>query len=125
MNMTEETEAAIAEELLARIATYLDTLAGHVFEIEETVGNTIANKVVGDNLAIQNLQVLDFLRQSLEDLALMAVILRDPKTRPLTAETIEAVGRKLKLESTKNLLHSRRSYDNHVRSDGLGELDLF
>ncbi|MDW3221888.1 MAG: hypothetical protein R8G34_03215 [Paracoccaceae bacterium] len=123
--MTGETEAILAEDILLRVASYMDSLAGHVFDIEETLGDTVSTQLAGDHVAIQNLQVLDFLRQSLEDLAMMALILRDPKTRPFTDETIKKAGNRLKLKATRNLLDGTTAGESKVNLDNLGELDLF
>ncbi|MFK7882318.1 hypothetical protein [Roseobacter sp.] len=123
--MSAKSEAELAQEILKRTALYLDKLAGHVFDIEETVGNSIAAKEASDEETIKNLQVLDFLRQSMEDLALMAIILSDPKTRPLDEETVKAASSKLRLKSTRLVLCDIQSERVDTLQENTGDIDLF
>lgn len=125
VNMSAKSEAELAQEILKRTALYLDKLAGHVFDIEETVGNSIAAKEASDEETIKNLQVLDFLRQSMEDLALMAIILSDPKTRPLDEETVKAASSKLRLKSTRLVLCDIQSERVDTLQENTGDIDLF
>lgn len=123
--MSDNSEVDIAHDVLKRLALYLDALAGHVFDIEETVGNTFTNKDIHDELTIKNLQVLDFLRQSMEDLALMAVFFGDPKIRPLNDESIQIVSNKLKLKSTRALLSQSDTGAISTLNKSDGDIDLF
>ncbi|WP_187430990.1 hypothetical protein ROLI_022130 [Roseobacter fucihabitans] len=115
---------AFSLRLLKRISLHLDVLAGHVFDIEQTVGDTVASNASHDDLAIRNLQTLDFLRQSLEDMALLAALLSKQNEESFDEKTIELIGRQLKLESTRCLLEFGAIKELQSNEDSRGELDL-
>lgn len=104
---------------------YLDKLAGQVFDLEETIGCTIASEKASDPQTITNLQALDFLRQSLEDLALLTLLLGNSKKKTLGLNELRQVGEKLKLKSTRSLLEGENCHHFGEKTASLGDLDLF
>lgn len=123
--MHKKTEIDLIQDILNRVAEYLDKLSGQVFDIEGTVSRTISVNGISDDSAIKNLQSLDYLRQSLEDLALLAVTLGDSKIGPLSDDVIEGVKQKLKLKSTRTLLDEVPLCKTRDTDFRCGEFDLF
>jgi len=64
--------------LLARLSDHLDGLATEVHRVEQVVGTQAATAQSAPVGAIVQLQSLDHLRQSLEDLSLLALYLSRP-----------------------------------------------
>ncbi|WP_298912251.1 hypothetical protein [uncultured Roseobacter sp.] len=111
--------------IVGRLSSYLDKLAGQVFDIEEAIGQTLSNNSVSNKNAITDLQALDFLRQSLEDLALMTLLLSDCGKCSVSASMLGAIGDKLKLRTTRLLLDGHEPNQFGHDQESLGDLDLF
>lgn len=112
-------------KVIERLSTYLDRLAGQVFELENTVSRTVGEQKASDPSTITNLQSLDFLRQSLEDLALMTHLLSKHGKLRLSVAELQDVSAKLKLKATQSLLQGEESRHFGERLDSTGDLDLF
>ena len=112
-------------DVLKRLSAYLDKLAAQVFDLEDTVGQTVNNRNETNSETITNLQALDFLRQSLEDLALMTLLLATSDKTCLNSNEINDVGKKLKLKTTRSLLAGQDSQYSSRESETRGDLDLF
>ncbi|GAB5483540.1 MAG: hypothetical protein Pars92KO_32970 [Parasphingorhabdus sp.] len=123
--MSKINEADHAKIILKRIAVYLDGLAGDVADLEDTVSDVVKVKEVKDERAIKNLQSLDFLRQSLEDLALMAAAFGESNKNESSEAVIKSAASKLKLKSSRLLLGETSGASAKIGKNGLGELDLF
>lgn len=121
--MTNSSPQAIALSLLLqRLSAHFDGLAGDVFEIEQVIGNNFNQEDLKKSDTITRLQRLDFLRQSLEDLALLAHYI----CSETTGEVSSALSEKLRLDTTKLLLEPDKARKiRPVESDTRGELDLF
>ena len=112
-------------DVLKRLSAYLDKLAAQVFDLEDTVGQTVNNRNETNSETITNLQALDFLRQSLEDLALMTLLLATSDKTCLNSKEINDVGKKLKLKTTRSLLEGQGSQYSSREIETRGDLDLF
>ncbi|WP_299498523.1 hypothetical protein [uncultured Roseobacter sp.] len=123
--MSKINEVDHAKIILKRIAVYLDGLAGDVADLEDTVGDVVKVKEVQDERAIKNLQSLDFLRQSLEDLAFMAAAFGESNENESSEAVIKSTTSKLKLKSSRLLLGDTSDAPAKSGKNGLGELDLF
>lgn len=111
--------------VIERLSTYLDRLAGQVFELENTVSRTVRERKASDPSTITNLQGLDFLRQSLEDLALMTHFLSKQEKLRFTAAELQDFSAKLKLKATQSLLHGEENNHFGEGQGSTGDLDLF
>ncbi|WP_299405053.1 hypothetical protein [uncultured Roseobacter sp.] len=123
--MSKINEADHAKIILKRIAVYLDGLAGDVADLEDTVSDVVKVKEVQDERAIKNLQSLDFLRQSLEDLARMAAAFGESSKNESSEALIQSAASKLKLKSSRLLLGDTSGAPVKSGKNGLGEIDLF
>lgn len=113
---------------MKRLSGHLDGLASEVHRVEHAIGEDMFPSQVIGGAAITQLQSLDYLRQSLEDLALL--------THFLGQNDVEGDGRsgwqdparvsgQLRLHSTRALFGAARQ-DSGVRATGVvGEVDLF
>ena len=115
-----------SEALLTRLSRYLDHLADEVQKVEQTIA---APPEDGDALpgsAIVQLQSLDRLRQSLEDLALLTLCLgrTDAMGRP-ALECPGQIRNNLRLEATRALFDQPCGATRPVRREASGEVDLF
>jgi hypothetical protein len=109
--------------LLQRLSSHLDVLAAQVYDVEEAVGETISLGLLKNNGAINQLQNLDFLRQSLEDLALLTHLLQNENTlTPLGVSETISIQQKLKLNVTQNLLGDQPTTSS---TREFGDVDLF
>ncbi|WP_299508482.1 hypothetical protein [uncultured Roseobacter sp.] len=113
------------KDILKRVSAYLDKLAGQVFDLEETIGHAVREGKASDPQTITKLQTLDFLRQSLEDLALMTLLLGSSEKAKLASGDLQKVGEKLKLQATQTLLDGYQHHSFGEKSDAFGDLDLF
>ncbi|WP_195822049.1 hypothetical protein [Roseobacter sp. MH60115] len=112
-------------KIIERLSTYLDRLAGQVFELENTVSRTVGEKTTSDTSTITDLQGLDFLRQSLEDLALMTLLMSRQEASRFSAADLQEVSAKLKLKATQSLLQGENHTHFGEKPDSTGDLDLF
>lgn len=106
--MAEDSVVSISV-VLDRLSNHLDMLAGKVLATEEAVGKALQGDKAPLENAVGRLQTLDFLRQSLEDCAMLSLMLATHKNGDNSAVSIEQLEQRLKLEATKNLLVTRVS----------------
>lgn len=114
------------DQILARLARHLDGLAARVHALEHTLGTEIADLSSSSEATITQLQTLDFLRQSLEDCAMLSLLL-NKHGNPSAFNSIDRsiLTSKLRLETTKDLvLGSAFAKVYPVQPDG-GDVDLF
>lgn len=112
--------------ILERLSSYLDKLAAQVFSLEEAVGQVVEVEKKSDSQTIKKLQTLDFLRQSLEDLAMMVLMLAsDTGESSIGATDLAKVEKKLKLKITKAILRGETYHIFEDKLEDIGELDLF
>ncbi|WP_299827757.1 hypothetical protein [uncultured Roseobacter sp.] len=112
-------------EVIQRVSAYLDRLAGQVFEVESTIGRAVEEQKASDSHTIKNLQALDFLRQSLEDLALMTLLLSRQERPHLGPVELQKVRAGLKLKATQSLLHGEDHPHFGDTNEADSDLDLF
>jgi hypothetical protein len=108
-------------EVLANLSSHLDAIAGQIFEIEEAVGLLLVQRVNMESSTIARLQKLDFVRQSLQDIAILSHLLkREDCSIHIEIETIVP---KLKLEETVRLVTGSNQFvtDTHLQ----GDIDFF
>lgn len=111
--------------LTLRLSAYLDKLAAQVFNLEETIGKAVENSTSTAPETITNLQTLDFLRQSLEDLAMMTLLIAKSGNTSLGASEIDKVSQRLKLNATKAILTGESHSDFGKKMHEASDLDLF
>lgn len=115
-------EGVSAQDVLRRLSMHLDGLAADVHAIEHAIGEESGRNPVAHNSYIKRLQRLDFLRQSLEDLALLNLFLADHVSGTLSS----SLGQSLRLASTKALLNpDAREPETSISNACIGDLDLF
>lgn len=113
--------------LLQKISSHLDILADQTHVIEHAVGQHLCPSMQQQSAAITQLQSLDYLRQSLEDLAILTQLLsRSDCCGDLPAEAINEILNKLNLQDTKALVCSKHVSVPFGQGDAKhGEIDLF
>ncbi|MEP2474730.1 hypothetical protein [Roseobacter sp.] len=114
-----------SSKLQFRISSHLDSLAEQVFLLEETIGKTLGSRETLDQETISNLQNLDFLRQSLEDLALLTLAMSEIDTVSLEESTLNYFCGKVKLKVTKALIGDKPFHSFGSEIDGEQDFDLF
>ncbi|NNE52944.1 MAG: hypothetical protein HKN30_11150 [Sulfitobacter sp.] len=107
-------------DLLGRVAEHLDHLANEAHLLEQAVCDAWDTQASGDPAAVQQLQRLDFLRQSLEDCALLTHLLSRLDT---AAPKLDPLIQKLRLESTRALFAAPAAPGPPAPPSG--EVDLF
>ncbi|MDW4496485.1 hypothetical protein R5H30_00710 [Sulfitobacter sp. D35] len=111
--------------VLSRVSRHLDGMAGQIFSLEEAVSRGMPGRAA-DHAAIRELQTLDFLRQSLEDLALLAHQLHlHADTSNVEDLPVLKIARALKLDSTRTLLDCAAGLPVVDDRATVGDLDLF
>lgn len=116
------TELCSLKEILKRLSDHFDGLATEVFHIEHALGGEIDRTVPNDPEIITRLQRLDFLRQTLEDVAILMLRLSKAHDGALDPKLMS----KVRLDSTKDLLASvRNSPAVIINQDTVGDVDLF
>lgn len=106
--------------VLDRLSGQLDVLAARVHETEEAVGKALQAGGTEASVLVARLQTLDYLRQSLEDCALLALLLAKIKHAEETDINVEQITKKLRLESTRDLLSQHRDAGHAT-----GDIQLF
>ena len=107
-------------EVLRRLSEHLDGLAAEVLQIEQAIGEDLGDGVSRAAATITRLQRLDFLRQSLEDSALLVLLLSRAERVP------EAMQGKLRLDTTRALLAcDQRRVPPSFPLRSSGDVDLF
>lgn len=114
------------ETVLSNVSAHLDQLAGRIHDLEETLGETLS----ADHTAVASIskfQSLDFIRQSLEDCAMLVHYL-SIATATTSSPLVRAdkMAPRLKLDNTKTLI-AVKSNDcaSSERGDSVGDVDLF
>ena len=116
-------EPYLIDAVLERMSAHLDRLAAQVFYLEETVASHFTDTGDTAAAAIREFQALDLLRQSLEDMSLLSLLVAKSQSRP--PQDIQNLANSLKLDSTKAVLMGSVG-SGFVNSQlGAGELDLF
>jgi hypothetical protein len=108
-------------EVLANLASHLDAIAGQIFEIEEAVGLLLVQRVNMESSTIARLQKLDFVRQSLEDIAILSHLLK--REDFFIQIEIESIVPKLKLEETVRVLRGSNQFVTITHDQG--DIDFF
>lgn len=115
--------ALTPEVLLARVSAYLGDLARDVRNVEQVVG--VSTDAPAAPAAIIQVQSLDRLHQSLEDLACLADgLARIERAGWAGLEGLVGVRRNLRLEATRALLDSPGGA-TMARRNPSGDVDLF
>ncbi|MEP5729683.1 MAG: hypothetical protein ABJL67_09925 [Sulfitobacter sp.] len=110
------------QALIQRLSGHMDVLASEVHQIEFAVAEefTQPGSKVPRNIA--RLQRLDFLRQALEDMALLLLYLSEDCFGKVDPEIPD----RLRLEVSKSLLENGAPQASNLGSEEeLGEVDLF
>ncbi|QJF51175.1 hypothetical protein [Roseobacter ponti] len=125
--MTEPcSEGETVGKILARVSGHLDALAAQVFTIEQAVGATVLRSGNTSGATITEIQGLDFLRQSLEDMALLMHLLNKREQAQNSGDSdLQRIAQRLKLNSTQKLLSSEVCQNRQIETETSGELDLF
>lgn len=105
--------------VVGRLSAHLETLANDVHEIEVMVSKELGDGSAPGRDGIKRLQKLDYLRQSLEDAALLAYF----TSRHCEGSMPTATGSKLRLETARSLLVQ----DTVLRSEAqqTGDVEFF
>ena len=120
--MDESYTALSLQTLMRRISDRLDALAGDVHAIEHIIGEELGTGRAQPSTGITRLQRLDFIRQSLEDLALLSHLL----SRDSTGTVRSGIAEKLRLDATKTMLDpSPLAVAEPFSSPTIGDVDLF
>ena len=105
--------------ILYSLSDHLDMLAGQILSMEETVGDALRGETNDFAASVSKLQSLDYVRQSLEDCAVLALIIAKNQENGVAPQANQ-LREKLKLESTKELVSPAAG-----STQKLGEVQLF
>lgn len=109
-------------DLIRNVSIHLDGLAAEVHTIEHAIGDEFDRNRELEDGQIKRLQRLDYLRQSLEDLALLNLFIADV----CKGELGPTVGQRLKLAATRGLLSRESEPTSFIAMEEcVGEVDLF
>lgn len=109
-------------DLFVRMSDHLDGLAAEVHAIEHAIGDEMDIVVAQDGETIMRLQRLDFLRQSLEDMALLSNFLSKDHDGILQTN----LAQQMRLDVTKRLICGGEPPSDKIRQeDAIGDVDLF
>lgn len=93
-----------ASAVLARLSKHLDKLSGQVFDMEEQLGSVLDAAHIKETVTLTKIQSLDFVRQSLEDCALLLHYLSHMELSDASdAEAFVQITKKLKLNTTQEI----------------------
>lgn len=121
--MDSPNKSATVSEVLEKLSTHLDMIAGQVFDVEEALGEVLSQESQQSSVPITKFQALDFARQSLEDCALLLTMLgRSETLRVPLNYSDKQVLQKLKLNTTREILNL--DFAKPTVQSG-GEVDLF
>lgn len=113
------------DAVLKSFSSHLDGLAQQINDVEDALSITIEGKNPSNVAPIQKLQSLDYIRQSLEDSALMVHLLSQLElVHGLKINDAGAIAVKFKLEKTQELLLLCENPSLHMTKSS-GDLDLF
>ena len=108
------------------LSAHLDRLAEQVCDIEEALGLSLPENSSACSISITKFQSLDFIRQSLEDCALLVHYLSlHRKGDGVSDQDATAISSKLKLDATKNILQPNQAREPEQNAISGGDLDLF
>jgi hypothetical protein len=126
-SLVQSADAEALSDVMIRLSDYLGTLGAQVRKLEHEIGEELCAKTPQLAQVIIHLQSLDYLRQSLEDLARLALLLGHTEgTGSLTFPIAAEISAKLTLNDTKVLVCSRKiPAGSETSNDGSGDLDLF
>lgn len=115
------------ETVLSNISSHLDQLAGRIYDIEETLGETLATNKA-EISSITKFQSLDFIRQSLEDCAMLVHLLSTHA--PPAASSIDnssQMASRLRLDVTRSLMVAPANDPSAFEKNDadVGDVDLF
>lgn len=112
--------------VLARLSAHLDKVAEQVHEVEAELGTLLSVRQSEIHKSISKIQLLDFVRQSLEDCALLTHFLSTSAAfNNLDNETARTLSAKLKLSATQDLLtRDHKDYQKASR-ENYGIIDFF
>lgn len=107
--------------VLDRLSEHLDMLAGQIHTTEEAVGDALSGDTSDFSNSVSKLQSLDYLRQSLEDCAMLTLILANSHAKKFYPDVdAQQLCTKLKLETTKELVLPIAG-----KTHALGDVQLF
>ena len=111
------------DPVLGRMSAHLDCLAAMVFDLEQTVANHLATPEGFKGNSIEEFQSLDLLRQSLEDLAILSLLLAKRENAQPTEPT--QLASRLSLDITRSVLLGGTGVGFQDTATQAGDLDLF
>ena len=120
--MSEPSADVSLERVLQRVSSHLDGLAGEVHALEYVIGEELGSGTTHPSSGITRLQRLDFLRQALEDLAILTLAMAGQSKGRMH----HATASKLRLDTTKQLLCAASDgLKQPVQKPSNGDVDLF
>lgn len=108
-----------------RLSSYLDKLASQVFDLEQNIGSAVWSSNAPAPETITNVQLLDYLRQSLEDLAMLTLLLGRSDQLETVFVELNSISESLKLDTTKSVLRGMPVVEFGSKVDDRDEVDLF
>jgi len=92
-------------ELLEGLTNHIDKLSARVFDLEDVIGNLIGRSECYSSLNIESAQSLDFLRQSLDDCAVLVLCVSKYYAEgSVAAIPKDHLLKRVKLDSTKSII---------------------
>ena len=109
-------------DVLHRLSDHLDTLAADIHAIEQVIGEELKHRDPNAPGRLLRLQRLDFIRQSLEDTAMLTHLMSRQDGDRLPRD----ISSKLKLDATRQMLDGQRGPAPSLPAGtSSGEVDLF
>ena len=123
---TERQEQSLSG-LMKKLSCHLDTLADQTHIVEHALSDQRCPTTQQHPIVITQLQSLDYLRQSLEDLAMLTLIIgKSGYGDDLPSALVTEVLQKVTLNDTKALLRLSDALVTAPHNNiGIGDLDLF
>ena len=115
----------MTKDILARLSKHLDKLSGQIYDVEEQL-SVVLLSTAQNATTVEKLQSIDFIRQSLEDCALLVYLMRtiDIETR-IPEDTLRDLMLKLKLNTTKEIVIPPKYETREQQSVSSGGVDFF
>ena len=112
--------------LFGQLSRRLDIMAAKSFEIEEAVAKLVENNGKQGLDFVEGLQSLDYLRQALEDTAVLCHLLKIhlPKDNDGPFDAVVILS-KLKLQETQDILIKKTLDPSNLVKPVSGDIDLF
>ncbi len=124
--MSRDQPEDLSADVLLRLSKHLDKLSGQVCDAEEHIGDLLSGMVPQRAFTFERIQSLDFVRQSLEDCALLLLYLGQLEARPEDGTNVLTdLRRRVKLDTTRNIILPAAGNDAVPRNDGSGSLEVF